>query len=183
MKKPVRCLNIGSGAPKGLYKEEHWINIDVHHIKGVIQMSAFDMPNSWTDRFREVRAIHCLEHVNRNQRLEFVQHCLRVTEPGCFCFIEVPNFKRTIMQLMNAFESGDKDLEHRMTTSIFGKQRYDGDQHCWGFTWDTLYDLCMEAGAEEVEIFRGCMTDHACMISDHYRQEDVLLARLLKKKR
>lgn len=180
---PKLKLNIGSGKPRGEYRSDEWINIDVHQISGVMQLDVFEMPHAWTDLYDEVRAVHCLEHVNRNRRQEFVDACFRVTKPGGVCYIEVPNFQAVIADLHLAFENDDRDLEHRMTTGIFGKQRYDGDQHCWGFTSRTLFELCDYPGWDVMIRNNDQHGNADGMISTHYRQEPILLARCEKKKR
>lgn len=175
-------LNIGSGAPKGSYKQDIWVNIDIHDIPGTFKMDVFEMPNAWKDSFMQVRAIHCLEHVNRNRRLEFLQQCYRVLAPNGVCYIEVPNFEMTIQNLHHAIKKGDHDLEHRMTTSVFGKQRYPGDQHCWGFTSRTLSDLARQAGFNVMSVVQLGPRNAPIQdpLSEHYAQEDVLVATLLK---
>ena len=174
-------LNVGSGRPRGKYKKSHqWLNIDIHEIPGVRQTDFLDVTPYWREEFDEVHAIHCLEHVNRNRREEFVEKCAFVLEPGGVCYIEVPDFEATIRNLIYAIKKDDHVEEHRMTTSVFGKQRYPGDQHCWGFTNRTLYELC-EPHFDSVEIF----TDGANrekMISEHWNQERVLLAECKKKR-
>lgn len=174
-------LNIGSSNPTGEYKTEEWTNIDYGDASfsgNVIKMDACNMPEDWKDRFDEIRAIHVLEHINRNNRFRFVEECRRVLSPRGVLYIEVPDFEQVVRGLIRAFDEKDEREEHRLTTSIFGKQRYTGDQHCWGFTKRTLNDLIYEGGFN-VEIFTGKQFDR--MISSHFKQEPVLLAKATKR--
>ena len=175
------CLNIGSGKPRGMYKQAQWTNIDVHKIPGTIQMDVFQMPNHWKNKFGRIHACHCLEHINRNRRQEFLEQCYRVLMPNELCFIEVPDFEATVKNLIKGIDTKDRDLEHRMTTSVYGKQRYEGVQHCWGFTERTLSELCKVIGFAKVSIIKSGLRQHSSLsISEHYKQEDVLLAVLRK---
>jgi predicted SAM-dependent methyltransferase len=181
LSKPLpHSLNIGSGKPRGEYRSKGWLNIDTHDIPGTTKMSVFEMPNHWTNKWALVRAVHVLEHVNRNRRLEFIKQCSRVLMPNSLCRleIEVPNFEKNVEQLYHAFQNKDYDLEHRMTTGMFGKQRYPGDQHCWGFTERTLGELFSKCFTE-FKIYKdgpdGNSMHDTNRVSNHFHQEDVLL--------
>jgi hypothetical protein len=71
-----------------------------------------------------------------------------------------------------------------MTTSVFGKQRYPGDQHCWGFTSRTLQALAKQAGFDILSMVQIGPSNAPIQdpLSEHYAQEDVLVATLLKNK-
>ncbi|SRR5258706_2908133 len=176
-------LNVGS---RDEIKPEPWMNIDLEYLKprpNYIQMDVFDMPTTWNNQFEEIHAVHVLEHINRNRRQEFVNALFRVTKPGGICYIEVPDFLTICRRLVNAFETGDREAEHRWTTSIYGKQRSPGDQHCWGFNFWTLAELGQQAGFIDTDVavsnifspvYRYSAKD---MISSHYKQEPILLFR------
>lgn len=178
-------LNIGSGKPRGLYKEDHWLNIDVHDIPGTYKMDILDAPNHWANHFHSIHAIHVLEHVNRNYREDFIKQCARILEPEYGVLIlEVPDFEKNVERLYFAMQNGDQELEHRMTTGMFGKQRYPGDQHCWGFTSRTLNEL-LRKYFDSVIIHRSgpeMRGPDLRMYSDHFKQENVLLAVASKKR-
>ena len=172
-------LNIGSSNLEGKYRGADWINIDSgdgNFTGNVLKVDALDMPDEWTDHFDEVHAIHVLEHVNRNKRFDFLTACRRVTKPGGLVYVEVPNFEQVIRNLLDAIDSRDHEEEHRMTTSLFGKQRYAGDQHCWGFTERTLKELAVRAKFSWTDVLK----DPEDMVSMHYVQEPVLLLKAIK---
>ena len=175
-------LNIGSSNLEGKYRNADWINIDSgdgNFSGNVMKVDALDMPGEWTDYFDEVHAIHVLEHVNRNKRFDFLVACRRVMKPGATLYLEVPNFEQVIRNLLDAIDSRDHEEEHRMTTSLFGKQRYAGDQHCWGFTQRTLSELAARAKFSSLVVYLG-PDESEQMVSMHYVQEPVLLLKAVK---
>jgi len=175
-------LNIGSSNPEGKYRSSNWINIDNGgsvFTGNVYKIDALEMPEEWTNYFDEVHAVHVLEHVNRNKRFDFVAACRRILKMGAVLYLEVPDFEQVIRNLLSAIDSGNHGEEHRMVTSVFGKQRYAGDAHHWGFTSRTLAELAKKANFSSVEVFRSIHgTDN--MISQHYIQEPVLLLKAKK---
>jgi predicted SAM-dependent methyltransferase len=175
-------LNIGSSNPEGIYRSPEWINIDNGDGRfsgNVFKVDALAMPGEWDGYFDEVHAVHVLEHVNRNKRFDFVVACRRVLKPGGVLYLEVPDFEKVIRNLLGAIDGGDHELEHRMTTGLFGKQRYEGDSHRWGFTSRTLKELAERAKFSSIDVFRSIQgTDH--MISTHFIQEPVLLLKAFK---
>jgi len=167
-------LNVGSGHPKGMYATKEWINIDdapEGTIEGVVKMSVLGMPQDWTDKFPEVHCIHMLEHMNRNFRQEVLNQLCRVTSPGGKLYLEVPDFEQIVDRLHDAYQSQDKEQVHIWKTSIYGKQRYDGDAHHWGFDASHLKELATNAG------FKMCETtsDSKRMVSRHWKHEPVIL--------
>jgi predicted SAM-dependent methyltransferase len=175
-------LNIGSGVPADQYLNRYnWTNIDISMVETpamFFEMDVFHMPLTWVDRFTETRAIHVLEHVNRNKRQQFVDACFRVTATGGICRIEVPNFPEIIWNLNKAIQDNDKEKEHIWTTSIYGKQRWPGDSHCWGYNVDTLGELMQKAGFINVVAWTSgpaYTIGLDKMVSGHYKSEPVLL--------
>lgn len=191
-------LNVGSGYPKGKYTEAGWLNIDSAP-EGTIDIrgkgyecelrcvSVLEMPADWTNEFEEVHCIHMLEHLNRNFRQQVVNELARVTKPGGKCYIEVPDLRMVIGFLNAAMMNGDTKMEHNLTTSLFGKQRYEGDAHHWGFTKRTLQELCENAKFSKVSVDSSMYMNPMPMvkasfvpISRHHMQEPVLLATCIK---
>ena len=170
-------LNVGSGHPKGVYCEPEWVNIDsaakglIDEDKGVFSLSVLEMPNIWTDKFETVHCIHMLEHMNRNFRQQVFDQLYRVTAPGGTLFLEVPNFQRIVQLLHEAYITNDLEKVHVWKTSIYGKQRYDGDAHHWGFDESHLQELAKIAGFQKYET----TADPEQMVSRHHKHEPVIL--------
>lgn len=174
-------LNVGS---RDEIKSEPWLNIDMENCSdkpNFMQMDLFNMPQEWNNQFEEVHAVHVLEHVNRNNRQLFLEEMYRVTKTGGSCFIEVPDFRETIRLLHEAYEKGDLQAQHIWTTSIYGKQRGPGDQHCWGYTNASLTDLFHKAGFDVTVWNTGWQGNWKFNvlqpISPHHRSEPVLLVK------
>ena len=172
-------LNVGSGHPKGRYTEPEWVNIDIaaegiiDEAKGVISLSVLEMPDIWTDKFETVHCVHMLEHMNRNFRQQVLDQLYRVTTPGGTLFLEVPNFQHIIALLNHAYQTNNTELVHIWKTSIYGKQRYDGDAHHWGFDAAHLTELAITAGFQKTECWTNEQPEK--MISSHWKQEPVIL--------
>lgn len=177
-------LNVGS---RDVIKpaDEGWLNIDIEPLakprENFMVADALHLPPDWTNAFQEIHAVHVLEHINRNYRADFVKEMFRITAIGGSCFIEVPNFKETVRLLHEAYVKEDLKMQHIWTTSIYGKQRSPGDQHCWGFTNTTLTELFHEAGFTITVWNAGYeskwQNDLLKPISTHYKQEPILLVK------
>lgn len=181
-------LNVGS---RDELKPEPWLNIDLEPGKirpNYIQMDVFDMPDDWKGQFEEIQAVHVLEHINRNRRQEFVERMFWACRPGGHVQIEVPNFPAIIARLAHAYATDDQKAQHIWTTSIYGKQRSPGDQHCWGFDQSTLCALFRTAGFYQIDFCTNSaeapqIQNKLPMISSHWKQEPILLVRGTKPNR
>ncbi len=182
-------LNVGDKDFDGIYNGKEWTTIDIaarenpKHQENFQLMSVLEMPESWTNRFEEIHMIHCLEHINRNFRQQIIKELHRVLVPGGVALVEVPDFQGTVHLLNSAFETKDERSIHKWTTSVYGKQRFPGDQHCWGYTMKTLPALFIEAGFSQINYGLagpGYRSGKVEMISHHYYQEPVLLVRGVK---
>lgn len=168
----MKKLNIGSSIPKGIYREG-WINLDPYKFKHVnVLGSALQLP------FKEnsidlIHCVHVLEHVTRDKNIIMLSEMARVLTPGGEAYVEVPDFENIIHNLSLAFEYEKTDMIHKWTTSIYGKNERSGMAHYWGFTFYLLKNKMIEAGFSHV-------SRHHDMISEHYRQEPVLLVRGVK---
>ena len=176
-------LNAGSGGiSRGRYKKSEWINLDFNP-RGQIEVCAdmaylpFD-----ADSFDEIHLVHVFEHIRRPLQLPVLREMYRVLEPGGTLFIEVPDFKSTIQLLIKGWSKPDDEnyqqLAHNMTASLYGKQRYDGDQHCWAFTVESMHEMLVGALDHKWSSLEVLGRNHA--ISDHWKHEHVLLFRAIK---
>lgn len=167
-------INIGSGYPKGQYTGSEWVNIDITpKDNAVLQMSVLDMPKDFSDKFEVVHCIHMLEHMNRNLRQQVINEIHRITAPGGVAYIEVPDFESIVGLLHDAYQKKDKGRVHLWKTSVYGKQRYEGDAHHWGFDPEHLIELAGIAGFKGGAIWSNGNPEK--MVSSHYQQEPVLL--------
>ena len=178
-------LNVGSSTTQGQYRNQDlWINID----KAPFDTKNFEIGDplaglKYTDNtFDEIHCIHVLEHVEYKDHLPFLQELYRVCQPGGIILVEVPNLMENCVQLVNIYkdyQSGKLSQEigaevlRCMTLSIFGKGRWEGDAHRWGFYPEKLISLIQSAGFIDV-------VEQKEMISSHWKQEPVMLVRGIK---
>lgn len=126
----------------------------------------------------EIHCIHMLEHIHPAHHIPVLTEMRRVLKPGCSAWIEVPDFIKICGELykLSTFESNDKINEKMrcLTLSVYGKGRHAYDWHHWGFTFDNLQSKASRAGLEASREYD--------MISSHYKQEPVILVRMIKKR-
>lgn len=172
-------LNVGSSTTTGEYRDKQvWVNID----KSPFDTKNFEIGDPlvglrWQDdTFDEVRCIHVLEHVEYKDHLPFLMELCRVTKPGGIIYVEVPNIMETCSQLLNLYKDTKLDPAIREEVirctilSIYGKGRWEGDAHRWGFYPAHLMKVVAAAGYKDV-------VEQKEMISSHYKQEPVILVR------
>lgn len=167
-------LNVGCSWPKGRYKSGEWINLDI--VKGgrvdIVADASKKIPLD-TNSIDEIHCIHVLEHVTRDKYEPMLQEMYRVLKPGGHLYVETPDFKGTVDNLLAAFISGDTEAIHIWTTSVYGKNERSGMAHHWGFYEGLLRRQFRRHGFKEVER----LAEKEDMISLHYKQEPVLLVR------
>ncbi len=166
-------LNVGSGYPEKMYRNGAWINLDLFGHKRVnVRGDMLTLPFA-TGSIEEIHSIHVLEHLTRDKYPAVLREMHRVLKPGGACYVEVPDFKGTVRNLMAAFDAGDVRSIHIWSTSIYGRNERPGMAHHVGFYEGLLRREMMSQGFSDVIRLKGIEN----MISGHYRQEPVLLVR------
>jgi predicted SAM-dependent methyltransferase len=168
-------LQVGSSEVRGIYKRAEWINVDLQDVSndGVnVLGSGLALPFK-TGSFDEVHCIHVLEHLTRDKYPLMLSEMHRVLEPGGILFVETPDFKGTVDNLLAAFIGNDVEAIHIWTTSVYGKSEREGMAHHWGFYEGSLRRDFRKQGFKEVTR----LTKVDDMISTHYKHEPVLLIR------
>lgn len=171
-------LNVGSSYKiKGIYLKPEWINLDIckafteaKYVTG----TAIELPFR-NDSFEQIRAIHCLEHIERKDHNLFYKEMYRVLKPKGSLFIEVPDFYKLCEYFCRIYNYHTDNLLEKLricTLSFYGKGRHVGDYHHWGFTYNQLEEDLKSHGflpARQLE-----------MISNHYKYEPIILVRAEK---
>lgn len=166
-------LNVGCSWPKGRYKQDEWINLDLIGNKRVnVRGNALALPFD-VNSIDEVHCAHLLEHLRRDKYPEVLREMHRVVKPGGYVYVEVPDLRGTIDLLHQSFNLGDVYLIQRWTTSIYGKNEIDGMAHHWGFYEGLLRRDLRLCGFKDVVR----LTKKEDMISEHWLQEPILLVR------
>ena len=166
-------LNIGCSWPKGKYKLEEWINLDIIANERVnVQGSALKLPFE-TGSIEEIHCVHLLEHLTRDKYPLVIREMHRVLKEGGSCYVETPDFMGTVDKLYNSFKNQDTEAIHIWTTSTYGKSERVGMSHHWGFYEGLLRREMRHQGFETVVR----LSEREEMISTHYRKEPILLVR------
>jgi predicted SAM-dependent methyltransferase len=143
----------------------------------VVPASCIDLPFK-AGAFKEVRAIHMLEHLTRWDAPKALREFHRVLAPGGALYVEVPDFLASInmIHMVMQLPVDETSLEEiRLhTVGMYGKQRHPGDYHHWGYNIFFLTDLIRAAGSW------GSITEETDMISKHCRAEPVILIKSIK---
>lgn len=167
----MKRLNIGASIPRGMYRNG-WINLDCSRFKHIsVVGSALQLPFK-DNSINLIHCVHVLEHVTRDKNILMLDEMARVLKPGGEAWVEVPDFTRTIEKLHTAMQNNNLHYIHIWTTSIYGKNERPGMAHYWGFTEQLLTQKMEEVGFSVDRRYD--------MISEHYKQEPVLLMRGVK---
>lgn len=167
-----KYLNLGSGAPDRKTRTIEWINFDISKIDTIdIRGDAFQLPFK-DNTFEMIHCIHMLEHVWRDQQVAMLAEAKRVLKPGAKLYIEVPDFKETVIRLARWFKSENQDRVRMwdLMVSIYGKTDSwrKAQAHKIGFDEQWLREKFIAAGFEKME-----RSD--TMVSEHWRGGPVLL--------
>lgn len=170
-------LNLGSSVARGVYKRsKNWINIDLCKYKGVnLRANLTYLPIS-NSSVNKIHCIHVLEHLTRNLIPIAIEEMSRVLVSGGTCFIEVPNFPVIVKKLVEAYRDNNQFMIHKWRTSIYGKTERPGMAHHFGFDKHILRKYMLDSGFRYVHFLK----EESEMISNHYKQEPVLLAKGVK---
>ena len=85
-----------------------------------------------------IETYHVIEHLPRPAVEAVLDHWLRLLKPGGTLVLECPDFEADIRDYL----SGNEERLY----SIFGRQRFEGDAHHWGYTAKTLGRLLKQVG-------------------------------------
>ena len=188
-------LNVGSSDTGGRYRSPEWINIDIVKF-GTTNFEIGDPVKGLkyeSDFFEEVHCIHVLEHIDRNDHNKFLKELHRVTKPDGVIYVEVPDFIRICSNIIELnkriaenWEGINAEVEERLrceTLSIYGKGRWEGDTHRWGFTAYSLWKTIEDSWFEPKEMIPAGPRNYYHkdkMVSSHYKQEPVILIKAIK---
>ena len=176
-------LNLGSSRQKGIYKAVEWVCVDLYmEGRPDVQASGFMLPFA-DNTFEEVRSIHVLEHLSRDQWPFMLAEMYRTLKVGGTFYVEVPDFPAQCEQYLRRLaENTTQELTrgepvsgpvsiHISRTGIWGKSERPGMGHQFGFDRDLLARALYKTGFQEV--YR--LTAVEDMISSHYRNDDPVL--------
>jgi predicted SAM-dependent methyltransferase len=119
-----------------------FINVDRNHSPAtdyVGDIAKLPCPPRSVER---IETYHVIEHIPVTAIEGVVAAWLRMLEPGGVLVLECPDFEADIREL----QAGNTERMY----SIFGRQRFPGDAHHWGYSAATLTDLLTRLGYVDV---------------------------------
>ena len=133
-------LNLGCGEYRVTWRPKvtRWINVDRR--KTVItdlecDCGSIPLPDGCAD---VIVAVHVLEHLPRPAIDKTLVEWQRLLKPGGTIDVEVPNFDQTVRDYLAG------NLER--IENIYGRQRWDGDAHFFGYNAERLSAVLTKAG-------------------------------------
>lgn len=140
-------LELGAGfRPTRDY--EHHDAFPFPHIEHVGEAADLTLPDNSLD---EVLALGFVEHLTYYEALDTFRNVHRMLKPGAKFLFDVPDFPvwaRYYCDAMAGFET-PKTLE-QIRKTLFGWQRWPGDEHKWGWDRDSLHAALHKCGFFEV---------------------------------
>ena len=135
-------LHLGCGS----VHKPGYVNVDIRKLSGVdvVRDITHDLP--WDDGSCEcIETYHVVEHLPRRKVAGALAEWHRVLEPGGVLVVEVPNFDVACREYL---AGNDERLN-----SIFGRQRWEGDTHLFGYNVKRLTRLLESAGFSDIVEF------------------------------
>lgn len=168
-------LNVGS-EPKGQYRGDGWVCLDINpekrpHVVG----SGFALPFADCS-FEEVRSIHVLEHLTRDQWPIMLAEMFRVLDEGGTFYVEVPDFEVQCRRYLGALAGFNTEQIHVERTGIWGKTERVGMAHHFGFDVALLRSALNKIGFQAIKH----LDERPDMISAHFKQGPIILMRATK---
>lgn len=120
-----------------------FINIDLNHSTATdltADIRKLPFPSESTAR---IECYHAFEHISFPMVGEYLREWLRVLQPGGELVLELPDFDAGVRQYL---EGNEERLY-----SIYGRQRFPGDAHQWGYNPRRLTALLQQHGFERIE--------------------------------
>jgi predicted SAM-dependent methyltransferase len=140
LRNPKRLLRLHLGC--GRRHLDGYVNIDLNLSKAtdyVGDIKKLPCPN---DSSKRIECYHVIEHISHKKVKKYVKEWHRVLVEGGELVIECPNFDKTIDEYMSGKEE--------RIFNIYGRQRFPGDTHKFGYNRNRLKNLLKECGFEKV---------------------------------
>jgi SAM-dependent methyltransferase len=154
-KEPIK-FNMGCGNDKIL----GYIGVDKHSDTADLKVDVLkmDLPNDVAD---EIMASHLIEHLPQHRAPEILHKWHNSLKPKGKLVLETPSFEEMCKDYLNAKDEAEKRM---MMVCIFGAAAEDNSDevkekgalypHLWGYTPQTLTDLCKEIGFKDIKILQ-----------------------------
>jgi len=115
-------LNLGSGTVLDHQFPLPWLNVDIEANDSGYRCDVISLPTDWTERFREVRASHVLEHIFLEDWDAALAEWVRVLAPHGVIRIIVPDLEIVVRDLVRGFDDkGRSALSTIETTPVLAQ--------------------------------------------------------------
>lgn len=139
---PLR-LHLGCG-------QQHldgFINLDHNPSPATDYVGRVDQLICPPDSVERIEAYHLIEHIPQPTLPVTLKHWLDCLAPGGTLVVECPDLDQAIDEYLQG------NLERLY--SIYGRQRFPGDAHHWGFNVDRLQSVLASVGFTDIQIGPG----------------------------
>lgn len=149
---PIR-FNMGSGQDR----IDGYMGVDMHNPAADIKQDIFklDVPEGCAD---EIMASHLIEHIPQHRAPEILTKWLNILKPGGKLVLETPDLDALCKDYLS--QTGAE--KHMTAMCIFGaavefvspetQEKGALSPHLWGYTPQTLTELCLAVGYKDVQI-------------------------------
>ncbi len=155
------CLNLGCGWRLiRTNRDEKWINIDHRDVKGVDLDMIYDcmeLPFN-KDTISVISLTHVFEHLQYEKSLMALSYWFDLLKKDGELIIEVPDFDQEIKEYLDGYEE--------RLINLYGRNRYDGDSHKWGWNIERLKRAIKSAGfvrSEEMFDYSNHSIEEPCI--------------------
>lgn len=151
-------LNIGCGSKI----KKGYINIDIISTIADIRANASALP--FKDNSIEViESYHLIEHMSKSLAETSLHHWYSLLKTGGQLVIECPD----ITEVIKEYLKGNEDMLY----SMYGRDRYPYDTHCWGYSKSNLSELLKSIGFNYITTMNG--TDYHAQFEPCLRIEAI----------
>lgn len=175
IREPIK-LELGAGhRPSRGYSHNDLYPFD--HIEHVGNPWMLDLSD---DSLAEVLALGFMEHLTFDQARDTMRNCARMLEPGGMFLFDVPDYPVWASYYLKQLgaKSGEytniPPLDHVRKT-LFGWQRWPGDEHKWGWDQDSLAETLIETGFKAVSWGLQPFVNRGLYRARFFRPEDAHL--------
>jgi predicted SAM-dependent methyltransferase len=115
-----------------------FVNIDLNHGRAVDYVCSITRLPCRSNSVERIESYHVFEHLRQGSVAGALQEWFRVLRPGGSMVMELPDFDADIREYMAG------NLERLF--SIFGRDRFPGDIHYFGYNFGRVAALLSDAG-------------------------------------
>lgn len=142
LRRPSKGLRLHLGC--GQKRLQGFINVDCNYSSAtdyVADISKLPCPDNSVER---IETYHVIEHIPMPEVKSVLTEWKRVLTVGGLLVIECPDLQGAVTEYL----AGNKER----LFSIYGRQRFPGDTHHWGYDFRSLPELLESAGFSKVRV-------------------------------